>query len=117
LITDLGLTSLAPAIEPLLQADPSDERAAAIRTLSRLDTEHYKDAIRPLLHDPVSDVRKAAQIALQAGGTKEPRGNRPAAVRRADGARSWTVGETQGEETDASDADDWKARLRAIMGE
>ena len=117
LITDLGLTSLAPAIEPLLQAAPSDERAAAIRTLSRLDGERYKDAIRPLLHDAVSDVRKAAQIALQAGGTKEPKGNRPAAVRRTDGARSWTVGETQGEDAGGGDADDWKARLRSIMGE
>lgn len=117
LITDLGLTSLAPTIEPLLRAPTSDERAGAIRALGRLDGERYKDAIRPLLQDPVQDVRKAAQVALQVNGPKEPKTNRPAAVRRADGARSWVIGESQDEEASASDTDDWKARLRSLMGE
>ncbi len=117
LITDLGLTSLASAIEPLLRAPTSDERAGAIRALGRLDGERYKDAIRPLLQDPVHDVRKAAQTALQVNGPKEPRTGRPAVVRRADGARSWIIGEAQDEEAGASDTDDWKARLRSLMGE
>jgi ribonuclease D len=117
LITDLGLTALAPHIEPLLQASTSDERAAAIRALGRLDGERYKEAIGALLQDPVFDVRKAAQIAVRPAEPKEPKGNRPAVMRHADGARSWTVGETREEDEGAGIADDWKARLRSIMGE
>jgi HEAT repeat protein len=115
LITDLGLTSLAPAIEPLLQAPTLDERAGAIRALGRLDAEGYKDAICPLLEDPVQDVRQAAQQALQVNGPKEAKSQRPAAVRRADGTRSWTVGELQDEHDTESGTDDWKARLRSLM--
>ncbi|HEV2473169.1 MAG TPA: hypothetical protein VGS41_10920 [Chthonomonadales bacterium] len=120
LITDLNFTAMAPAIEPILQASTFDERAAAVRALSRLDGERYKDAILPLLQDPVFDVRKAAHIALRVTEPKEPKIQRAAPVRRADGSRSWTVGgnaETQdGDEGDGG-ADDWKARLRSIMGE
>lgn len=112
LITDLNLAQLAPQIEPLLLAPTSDERSAAIRALSRLNGAQYIEAIRPLLQDPVNDVRKAAQTALRIPGQKEPKPNWTAPVKRADGARSWTVGETQDD-----DDDDWKARLRSMMGE
>jgi hypothetical protein len=117
LITDLGLTALAPAIEPLLQAPTSDERAAAIRALSRLDAARYKDAISSLLQDPVQDVRKAVQTALRGGTQSQPRENRAASVKHADGTRSWTIGGEQDEDSSASDGKDWKARLRSIMEE
>lgn len=113
LITDLNLAQLTPQIEPLLLAPTSDERAAAIRALSRLNGPYYNEPIRQLLQDPVNDVRKAAQMALRIPGQKEPKPNWTAPVRQADGARSWTIGETQ----DGGDDDDWKARLRSMMGE
>ena len=65
LIADLSLVDLASDIEPLLIAQAAEVRAGAIRALSRLNVEHSKDLIRPLLHDPVQDVRKAAQTALR----------------------------------------------------
>ncbi|HEX9134240.1 MAG TPA: hypothetical protein VF844_18270, partial [Ktedonobacteraceae bacterium] len=112
LIADLSLVDLSSEIEPLLAAQTAEERAAAIRALSRLDSEQGKVLIQPLLHDPVQDVRKAAQIALRAPSNKEPRDKLATRVKSADGARSWTVGETG-----SSDDSDWKARLRSIIGE
>jgi hypothetical protein len=111
LITDLALTGLVPDIEVLLQSPAADERAAAIRALGRLDGESGKELIRPLLQDPVQDVRKAAETALRSPGQK-PKEPRNAPVRNEDGTRSWTIGTSN--ESDAQD-DDWKARLRSIM--
>lgn len=117
LIADLALIELYPEIVPLLSAQTAEERAAAIRALSRLDVEQSKALIRPLLHDPVQDVRKVALTALRSVN-KEPRGKWAMPVRSADGTRSWTVGETGGtDKTGSSDEDDWKARLRSIIGE
>lgn len=113
LIVDLSLVQLAPDIEPLLHARTADERAAAVRALGRLKVEQSKELIRPLLQDPVQDVRKAAQLALRDPSSKEPRGSIAPPARLADGARSWTVGETSSSDDDS----DWKARLRSIMGE
>jgi HEAT repeat protein len=112
LIADLSLVDLAPDIEPLLNAQPAEVRAGAIRALSRLNVEHAKDLIRPLLHDPVQDVRKAAQTALRIQ-TREPHPKLATQVRSADGTRSWTVGDPN--EADNTDANDWKARLRSII--
>ena len=112
LIADLSLVELLPEIKPLLAAQTAEVRAAAIRALNRLDGEQSKTLIRPLLHDPVQDVRKAAQTALHAPLNKGTRGQWAAPVKSADGTRSWTVGETGG-----SDETDWKARLRSLMGE
>jgi len=114
LIADLSLVDLAPDIEPLLTAQPAEVRAGAIRALSRLNVEHAKDLIRPLLHDPVQDVRKAAQTALRIQ-TKEPHPNMATRVKSADGTRSWTVGDSS--ETDTLAENDWKARLRSMMEE
>ena len=114
LIADLSLVDLAPDIEPLLTAQPAEVRAGAIRALSRLNVEHAKDLIRPLLHDPVQDVRKAAQTALRIQ-TKEPHPNMATRVKSADGTRSWTVGDSS--ETDTPAENDWKARLRSMMEE
>jgi hypothetical protein len=68
--------------------------------------------IEPLLQDPVQDVRKAAQTALRALSGKEARAPSPPSVRGVDGVRSWTIGEST-----SSDDDEWKARLRALLGE
>lgn len=115
LIADLSLVELSPDIEPLLTAPPAEVRAGAIRALSRLNVEHAKELIRPLLHDPVQDVRKAAQIALRTQINKEPHKNVATRVKSADGTRSWTVGESH--ETDSTDEGNWKARLRSIIDE
>ncbi len=114
LIADLSLVDLAPDIEPLLTAQAAEVRAGAIRALSRLNVEHAKDLIRPLLRDPVHDVRKAAQIALRAQ-TKEPHTNVATSVKSADGTRSWIVGGSN--ETETPHEHDWKARLRSMIDE
>jgi hypothetical protein len=113
LIADLSLVQLVPDIEPLLQAPTADERAASARALGRLGVKQAKPLIQPLLQDPVQDVRKAAQTALRSLGDKEVRPPTLPATRLADGARSWSVGEAN----DAGNDNDWKARLRTMMGE
>ena len=118
LITDLSLNQLMPEIEPLLQAPTADERAAAVRALSRLGTEEAREQIQPLLQDPVYDVRKAVQTALRFSTQKEPRGQWNAPARSADGTRSWTVGEAaSASDTTSGDDDDWRSRLRLFMNE
>ncbi len=113
LIADLSLVQLASEIEPLLQSLTADERSASVRALGRLGVTQADALIRPLLEDPVLDVRKAAQTALRhAKGGKNPREPWAIPAKLTDGTRSWTVGETN-----QSDEDDWKARLRAILGE
>jgi hypothetical protein len=118
LIADLSLMQLAPEIEPLLHAQASEERAAAARTLGRLHVPRAEELIRPLLRDPVYEVRKAAQTALRNlnSQTQRQQPQRLAPTRLADGVRSWTVGETSGTASD-EDESEWKARLRAIMDE
>lgn len=118
LITDLALIELAPEIQQLLQAATADERAGAIRTLSRMGVEHADELILPLLQDPIHDVRKAASTALRFTGPKEPRGQWATPARGADGTRSWSVGESVVDETpETGDDDDWRARLRSLMEE
>ena len=112
LITDLSLAQLASDIQPLLQASSSGERAGSARALGRLGIMSAKPLIRPLLQDPVYDVRKAAQSALRSLGEKEPRSPRPTPTRAVDGTRSWVVENTY--QSDGPD-DDWRARLRSIM--
>jgi len=114
LIADLSLVDLAPDIEPLLSAQPAEVRAGAIRALSRLNVEHAKDLIRPLLHDPVQDVRKAAQTALRVQA-REKHPNLATQVKSVDGTRSWTVGDPN--EADNAGANDWRARLRSMIDE
>ncbi|GAC1620497.1 MAG: hypothetical protein NVS4B7_12560 [Ktedonobacteraceae bacterium] len=112
LITDLSLVQLVPDIEPLLQASASDERTASARALGRLGMKSAQPLIEPLLQDPVQDVRKAAQTALRNLNGKESRPPGPAS-KLVDGTRSWTIGET----TSSDDDNDWKARLRSMLGE
>ena len=115
LIADLALVELFPEIEPLLSARTAEERAAAIRALNRLDGVQSNVLIRPLLHDPVQDVRKTAQTALRTPLNKEPRSKWTMPIKSTDGTRRWTVGETG--ETSSIDESDWKARLRSIIDE
>jgi hypothetical protein len=121
LIADLGLTQLVPAIEPLLHAQTSDERSGGARALGRLGVKAARELVRPLLQDPVQDVRKAAQTALRNLGDKDVRPERAAPTRSVDGARTWTIeaasasGVAGSDEQD--DGNDWKARLRSMMGE
>src|SRR5205823_661 len=107
------LTNLVPDIEPLLQASNSEERAASVRALGRLGVKEAKPWIEPLLQDPVLDVRKAAQTALRNLGNKRLHPYTVPAVKLMDGTRSWTVGETNTADHD----NDWRAGLRAMMGE
>jgi hypothetical protein len=118
LITELSLVQLVPEIKPLLYAPTADERAGAIRTLSRLGAENARELIEPLLQDPVYDVRKAAQTALRFSGQKEPRSQWATPKRQADGSRSWTVGEASpANDPKGGDEDDWRARLRSLMND
>ena len=112
LIADLSLVQLAPDIEPLLQDPYSDERAASARTLGRLGVQESQPLLQALLQDPVYDVRKSAQTALRNLARKETRSPSPPS-KLVDGVRSWTIGET----TNAEDGNDWKARLRSMMGD
>jgi hypothetical protein len=114
LIADLSLTQLTPELLPLLQAPTSDERAGSARTLGRLCVKSAREAIRPLLHDPVYDVRKAAQTALRNLDGREPRHQHATPTKAADGTRSWVV-ETTTTTSAPADEQDWKARLRAMM--
>lgn len=113
LIADLSLVEMVPEIEPMLHSRTAEERAAGIRALSRLNAAQSRELIQPLLQDPVQDVRKAAQTALRSIG-KEPRHSRKPSTTSTDGARTWTVGETNDTST-SGDGDDWKARLRTLM--
>lgn len=118
LITDLALVQLVPEVRPLLQALTADERASALRTLSRLDFEQSRELIAPLLHDPVYEVRKAAQTALHFASQSAPRSQWATPERRADGTRSWTVGEqTSAGDPGPAEEDDWRARLRSFLNE
>src|SRR5260370_42388910 len=98
----------------LLNGRDVDVRDAAVRALGRMDSEHSKEAIRPLLEDPVHDVRKAAQAALRSPNQKTGKTTMVPPVRNADGTRSWTVGASN--ESSNADDNDWKARRSAITG-
>ena len=112
LIADLSLTQMTSDMVPLLQALTSDERAASARAFGRLGVKIAVEPITLLLNDPVLDVRKAAQTALNNLLTKEPRQVRPATARAADGTRSWVV---EKEQPSTDDDNGWKSRLRSII--
>ena len=118
LIADLSLIELAPEIIPLLQVATAEERASAARTLGRLGYKEGKEAITPLLHDSVYDVRKAAQTALRnLTNHKETRKQKAMPTKLSDGTRRWVIGEPETEESGSTgEENDWKARLRSMMG-
>ncbi len=112
LIADLALVQLVPDILPLLEAETSDERAASVRALGRMNVKSALEPISQLLTDPVQDVRKAAQLAVRNLLNKETRQSRATQTQAADGTRSWVVGSEQASNNDDSD---WKSRLRSIL--
>jgi len=71
-ITDLALTELAPDLRPYLASPTGEERAGATRTLGRLRDRAAEPLIRPLLDDPVPDVRQAAALALENLASESP---------------------------------------------
>ncbi|MBF6589002.1 MAG: hypothetical protein IVW57_00545 [Ktedonobacterales bacterium] len=114
--SDLGLTGLAPDLHAYLPALASEERAGAIRALGRLRVPGSAALVRPLLGDPVHEVRQAAQLALDqlegraALGPEMRPEMRP--ERRHGGI--WTIGgDAAG---DPADPNDWRAALRARFG-
>jgi hypothetical protein len=110
LITDLELPVLAPDLRVYLAALASEERAGAARALGRLHDVGAVDRIRPLLEDPVQDVRQAAQLALEnlaaAPVRRSPRVPRPP---RSAGPVRWSS-----DDADTPSADGgWRDALRA----
>src|SRR5260370_39208035 len=114
LIADLSLVQLAVDILPLLHAVTADERSASVRALGRLGVKSAEEAMYSLLHDPVQELRKAAQTALRNLNEKEPPVQRTTPIIAADGTRSWIVEKDQTQQ--AADEDvGWKSRLRSII--
>ncbi|HZU12892.1 MAG TPA: hypothetical protein VFB58_08640 [Chloroflexota bacterium] len=63
---DLGLVSLLPSITPYTHSPSSLLRASAARSIGKLaEKGPGKEALQPLLQDPIEDVRKAAQAAIK----------------------------------------------------
>lgn len=74
------------------------------------------EAITPLLHDPVQEVRKAAQTAIRHLGEKETSKQRPLPLTNADGSRRWVVMDRRQDGSVPSDDDNsWRSRLRSII--
>jgi hypothetical protein len=115
LITDLELKRLAPDLRPYLISPASEERAGAARGIGRLHDKRAINLVRPLLDDPVHDVRQAARLALEAlTGSAPPlrRNSAPPAEKRA-GPVKWTSGSTESD--DVADSG-WQAVLRSTFG-
>ncbi len=116
IIGELGLKGMADDLRPYLASQASEERATATRALGRLHDADARPTLQSLTHDPVEDVRLAAQHAL------EHRASAAASkvVMREGGAgepKRWTsVGDDEGE-GDSPTADDWRAALRRRFGE
>ncbi|HLZ24410.1 MAG TPA: hypothetical protein VKQ30_20035 [Ktedonobacterales bacterium] len=110
LITDLELATLAPDLEPYLDSPASEERAGAARAAGRLHARGSVGRIRPLLEDPIQDVRQAARIALDnLASAPSARSTRP----RSTGAVRWTSQSTR--DSAAPAAGGWQAALRATF--
>jgi len=115
LIADLSLVQLTIDILPLLHAATADERSASVRALGRLGIKSAEEAMRTLLHDPVQEVRKAAQVALRNLNEKESRVQRTTPLVAADGTRSWIVEKEQLAQQATDEDTGWKSRLRSII--
>src|SRR5262249_27528750 len=98
-----------------LHAATADERSASVRALGRLGVRSAEEAMRSLLHDPVQEVRKAAQAALRGFNEKEPHIQRATPIVAADGTRSWIVEKEQQTQQAADEDTGWKSRLRSII--
>jgi hypothetical protein len=111
IISELGLKGMAEELRPYLTSPASEERASAARALGRLHDADARPTLQALAHDPVADVRLAAQHALD---------HRPASSTRKatnklarDGGAGRPTRWTTGDEGDAPTMDAWQAALRA----
>jgi hypothetical protein len=113
-VADLELVELEPEARQMLTALAAEERAAAARTLGKLRLPGAAEFVHPLLSDPVADVRRAAQLALEwlSGPAPErvPRANRYRL-----GSGRWIVEPEAPEAADVSDAGDWRTALRGLL--
>src|SRR5205807_9633256 len=95
----------------------ADERSASVRALGRLGVKSAEAAMRSLLHDPVQEVRKAAQASLRNldENEKEPPVQPATPTVAADGTRSWIVEQQQQTQQGTDEDTGWKSRLRSII--
>jgi hypothetical protein len=61
---DLALAGIIPLAIVALNAQPAEERAAAVRALGRIRATEAEPQIKKMITDAVPDVRRAAQNAL-----------------------------------------------------
>jgi hypothetical protein len=121
LIADFELRRLAPDLHPFLLSPASEERQSAARGIGRLHDKSAIDLIRPLLADPVQEVRQAATLTLeQLQGTRPinasdaPRAWQPqAAVHTPRGLVKWS---SDSQDTGSPAAGGWQDTLRAHFG-
>lgn len=111
LVTDLELKGLAGDMRVFLDSPASEERASPARAIGRLHDKRAIELIRPLLDDPVQDVRQAARLALENLTGQAP----PLRPRRApgDGPLKWTSDPAEGAGRDDSG---WRAALLQSFG-
>jgi hypothetical protein len=110
IIGELGLKGMAEELHPYLTSLAAEERATAARALGRLHDADARPTLQALAHDPVGDVRLAAQHALD---------HRPSSASAAnnklvrDGGAGRPTRWTTGDEGDAQTMNAWQAALRA----
>lgn len=110
IIGELGLKGMAEELHPYLTSLAAEERASAARALGRLHDADARPTLQALAHDPVGDVRLAAQHALD---------HRPSSASAAnnklvrDGGAGRPTRWTTGDEGDTPAMDAWQAALRA----
>ena len=63
---------MADDLRPYLASQASEERATATRALGRLHDADARPTLQSLTHDPVEDVRLAAQHALEHRASPRP---------------------------------------------
>jgi hypothetical protein len=122
LIADLELRRLAPDLYPYLSSPTGEERQSAARGIGRLHDKSALDLIRPLLADPVQEVRQAATLALeQLQGVRPIAPPHPSVAREPHpaahtprGLVKWSSSDSQ--DTSSSVAGGWQDTLRAHFG-
>jgi hypothetical protein len=113
LITDLELERLAPDLRPYLSAPSSEERASAARAIGRLRDRSAILEIRPLLADPVRDVRQAAHTAME--HLEQAQSVRRQRATRTDGPLKWSSDDADNGAQPVGESA-WQVALRAKFG-
>jgi len=121
LIADLELRRLAPDLVPYLSSLASEERQSAARGIGRLHDKSAIDLLRPLLADPVQEVRQAATLALeQLQGVRPVAASHPhfdfrphPATQTPSGVVKWS---SDSQDTSSQATGGWQDTLRAHFG-